>query len=125
MHRLPPHLVRAVARWGLVPSERRTATLALSRNLIMVCTRGSRLYLVKAALTKEDASDLDFEGQLLPRLGAHLARVPGAPLVPAVHAARAGLLALEWIPGGTLFRHWQRGGADPGEKVGAALGVLH
>lgn len=125
MQRLPAHLGRAFQRWGLVPSPRRTAALALSRNLIVVCTRGARLYLVKAALTREDASDLDFEGQLLPRLSAHLARVPGAPLVPTVHAARRGMLALEWIPGGTLFRHWQRGGADPGERVGAALGVLH
>lgn len=125
MQRLPPHLVRAVERWGLVPSPSRTSALALSRNLIMVCTRGRALYLVKAALTPEDASDLDFEGLLLPRLGAHLAAVPGAPLVPAVHAARAGLLALEWIRGATLFRHRQRGGAEPGERVGAALGVLH
>ena len=69
---------------------------------------------------------VDFEAELLPRIGAPLAEVAGAPKVPVLHAALPGVLAVDWIPGATLYAR-RRGGEDDDddERIGGAFAVLH
>ncbi len=122
---LPRHVVELLPTWGLTLDEWATEGLAESRNCTLVARRGARKFLVKAAWGPLERG-VDQEAALLPQLGALLGSVRGAPRVPPVFAAAPGVVALEWLPGTTLWAQARDGAVgDVLERVGRALAVVH
>lgn len=117
---MPAPLGRWLSRWGLVP-EAAHRQVSGNRHPGVVCRAAGRRFFVKAAVPGDAGVALETEA-----LDALHAVLQGATEVPRIARRGPGAVALEWLPGRTLYEHRRRRGLPPVDRaVGAALARVH